>query len=389
MNILFVGHDASRTGAPILLLHLIQWIKENTTLNCQLLLGRDGELRSEFEKHVETTIIDPVVLRKEKPGFIRKLRGATNAQRLNERITRYNPDLIYCNTLAVSPLYEFFHVNDVPILLHVHELNLFLEGFPDRESVPILVNKADRMIVVSNAVNRFVKQTFDIPDEKIGLIHGYIPSEILSLKNRQSHENSITKDELGIPQDHQVLVCCGTLDWRKGADLAVQLLANLKRSERKNVHLVWVGGDHDDVVAKNLKFEARQAGVEKNLHLVPSTNMPLKYLSIGELFVLLSREDPYPLVVLEAAALGKPIVCFEGSGGTPELIGDDAGFTVPFLDISQLSLKICEILDSPERMNSLGKNARLKAEQHDINTIVPKIINLITGTIETYQKLKV
>ena len=41
------------------------------------------------------------------------------------------------------------------------------------------------------------------------------------------------------------------------------------------------------------------------------------------------EEDPYTLVCLEAAALEKPYVCFEGAGGSPEFVEEDCGFVVP------------------------------------------------------------
>jgi hypothetical protein len=49
-KILFVGHRADRTGAPILLLHLLRWLRENTELCFELLLLKGGDLEPEFRK---------------------------------------------------------------------------------------------------------------------------------------------------------------------------------------------------------------------------------------------------------------------------------------------------------------------------------------------------
>ena len=47
-RILFVTRDASRTGAPFLLLYLLRWLRENTKLDFHVVVGRTGPLDSEF-----------------------------------------------------------------------------------------------------------------------------------------------------------------------------------------------------------------------------------------------------------------------------------------------------------------------------------------------------
>ena len=47
-KVLFISHDASRTGAPIVFLHLLRWLRENTTIGIGILLKRGGELENEF-----------------------------------------------------------------------------------------------------------------------------------------------------------------------------------------------------------------------------------------------------------------------------------------------------------------------------------------------------
>jgi glycosyltransferase involved in cell wall biosynthesis len=59
----------------------------------------------------------------------------------------------------------------------------------------------------------------------------------------------------------------------------------------------------------------------------------LKYFAAFDVFALVSREDPFPVVCLEAASLGKPIVCFNSSDGEKEFVENDCGFVVPDLDI--------------------------------------------------------
>ena len=83
-------------------------------------------------------------------------------------------------------------------------------------------------------------------------------------------------------------------------------------------------------------------------------------------------------MVLEAAALGLPILGFAQSGGVGEFIEQDAGFLAPYLDVEAMSNHAVELLGNPELRRVLGNRAREKAAQrHDVSVAAPRIFNLI------------
>ena len=55
------------------------------------------------------------------------------------------------------------------------------------------------------------------------------------------------------------------------------------------------------------------------------------YYLAADLLVLTSREDPCPLVNMEAMESSLPVVAFQGAGGAPEVLAD-AGICVPYLE---------------------------------------------------------
>ena len=87
---------------------------------------------------------------------------------------------------------------------------------------------------------------------------------------------------------------------------------------------------------------------------------PQNYFATFDLFALTSREDPFPLVALEAASLGKPVICFENAGGMPEFIETDAGSIVPYGDVEAFSERIGDYLRTPDRIAAEGEAARIK-----------------------------
>jgi glycosyltransferase involved in cell wall biosynthesis len=92
--------------------------------------------------------------------------------------------------------------------------------------------------------------------------------------------------------------------------------------------------------------------------------------------VLPSREDPLPLVAIEAAKCGLPLVCFADAGGTPDLVGEDAGFVVPLEDTETMADKILKLVEDPDLRKNMGKRAREKfLSQFTVERTTPKILS--------------
>jgi glycosyltransferase involved in cell wall biosynthesis len=102
-----------------------------------------------------------------------------------------------------------------------------------------------------------------------------------------------------------------------------------------------------------------------------------------DIFVVTSREDPYPVVALEAALFGMPILCWNRGTGTRELVEQGAGITVDYLDINAMADAVLELKNDPERREKLGEKACELAKEHDINQAGEKIYDILrnmTGT---------
>jgi glycosyltransferase involved in cell wall biosynthesis len=94
-------------------------------------------------------------------------------------------------------------------------------------------------------------------------------------------------------------------------------------------------------------------------------------------FVLTSREDPFPLACLEAAVLGKPVLCFD-AGGMSEFLEPDERLVMPYLDVEAMSARLMELLGSESERLALGDAlARRVRERHTIDATAPRLLELI------------
>jgi glycosyltransferase involved in cell wall biosynthesis len=169
------------------------------------------------------------------------------------------------------------------------------------------------------------------------------------------------RDELGVPTDAFVVLGCGTVEWRKGVDLFLQIAAKLLPGN-PDMYFVWAGGPvgEDTMEYDRILFDRERLGFTKQI-IFPGFVPQLRSLYAAcDVFALTSREDPFPLVCLEAARAEKPILCFDKAGGMPEFVEDDAGAVIPYGDIDAFCSAIARFRDDPSAKKVAGRAAAEK-----------------------------
>ncbi len=150
---------------------------------------------------------------------------------------------------------------------------------------------------------------------------------------------------LGVAAATPVALGAGYADLRKGFDLFLQ---GWRAAQRRGapVQFWWIG-DVDPSVRAYLGPEIAAAEASGSFRLAGWQDDAAAWFNAADLFVLPSREDPFPSVVLEALATGLRVVAFEESGGIPGLLQRlDAGLSVPMGDAAALADAVIELLGS-------------------------------------------
>ena len=348
-RVLFVSNEESRTGAPMFLLHFLRWLKTNTSLSFEILLAKGGPLEAEFAK-------------------LGKVHGPAAFLRDTRALQTF--DLIYANTCCNGALLELLPYGNVPIVTHVHELDYGFEsmGAPHWAEV---IRQSHRYIACARVVAERLEQIFRIPPERIGVHY-----EMIDPTPRGPVESAAAlRQKYGIPAEALVVAACGTCDLRKGADLFVQLAAALQRrwTGERPLHYLWIGKSVDGNLDRILRHDARRSGLSQ-LTFTGEVENPSGLLSLCEVFCLVSREDPFPLAMLEAAALAKPVVCFERAGGAVEFAALGGGVAVPFLDVGAMAEACDGLLRDPDRRAAMGRHGAESVQNNfTVETVAPAL----------------
>ena len=361
-SILFVSHDASRTGAPIFLLRLLGWLKANTNAPFKILLRQGGPLESEFRALGET--------------FTPETFG---------RDGRHLADvgLVYSNTCTNGELLESLPVLQIPIVTHIHELDNAIACFGQKNWEATRL-QTHHYIACADAVVQALSQRHGIAATRISRHYGGIPAAEVRERAKQVPVAQI-RAALPLPADAFLIAACGSVQQNKGVDLffqLAQLLQNKFQGTRK-IGLVWVGKFLNEQQRQQLLHEVARLNLGDMLFFVGEQSNPHPFLNACDVFVLPSREDCFPLVMLEAATLGKPIVCFDKAGGAPEFCRMGGGVVVPHLDVPAMAAACQGLMNDDVRRVQIGRMAaQLAKEKFDVSVVC----NAIWQELQTFPR---
>lgn len=376
-KVLFVSYDATRTGAPMFLLHLLRWLKANTALSVHIVLRRGGELLPEFEALGPTRVLKSNRASSLIGKIIDRLGWRDPVRALRRALNPNDFGLIYANTMSNGDIVEGLNWSEVPVLTHVHELAFAMQHFEKLGSKQALQHSR-RFIACAEAVKTMLMQDHDIAAERIDVVHECMDGTAF---REVPAEAPMLEDLAEIPADAFVVGACGRTDWRKGADLFLQLAMQVCARLDAPIHFVWVGGMIHPAERNTLRHDLAHLPPQVKIHFVGNKADPKPYYQRFDVFALMSREDPFPLVCLEAAACGNPILCFAQSGGMPEFVEDDAGFVVPYLDVQTMTERIVQLYADPSLRAAMGRRARQKVlARHDVPATAARIAEIIQAT---------
>ena len=386
-SLVFIGHEASLTGAPYTQLYLIQWLRAHTDHTVQLVLLRGGPLLAEFEKVATVHILHQYEIN---PPFIkrviRKLETAsgTRKARILNALARTKPGLIYANTVptihfAVEVKQHLLvrKMMSVPLLLHVHELDSIFFSYVSAEIFAQQAKEVNFFIPCAQAVKTFYQEKFRIPDDKMQIVYDYAGQRSADTSTATSVRN-----EFSISAGTPLVGAVGTLGWRKGSDLFLQVVKCVAEIGRNDVKFIWLGVDPDSPECKSLVLDACRLGLSEQILFVKARPDVKGFYEAFDIFLLTSREDPFPLVCMEAASQACPIICFEQGGGMPEFVRDDAGFIVPYGDTAAMAEKTVYLLDHAAERQQMGQVGKQRAlDNHTIEATGPQFYQIIQSLV--------
>lgn len=208
---------------------------------------------------------------------------------------------------------------------------------------PLLYPRADLIVCPGRTIKDELKRRFRIRAEKMVIIPNPVVVDVI--RSEMLTQNPLKQNRIN-------LVAAGSLTWQKGFDRLIEAMKKVAKT-RTGVHLTIIGEGPEKA---NLRTQIRSMHLEDSITLAGYQANPYPFFYHGDLFVLTSRWEGLPNVVLESLACGTPVIAFDCPGGVNEIIDDPSlGALVPEGDVDRLVTAIDHFLQKrkPSSKDSL------------------------------------
>ena len=354
--ILLVSHQATLTGAPRVLADLGRAADQMGATVVFLFVEGGNELESYSR-------IGHVYLLSQ---FNNNFEYAARSIILN-----HDPRVAVLNTITTTRYAETLNSLDPDIrcIGWIHELPTVINSFfGGRETVINAHTYCEKLAFGSDYVRQQFAVEYGLDSDSLYVLPYIWKVPMLSSSAKAvDNEAMSTANIIDSSSDKNtiLLLGCGTAEPRKGLDIfirvAYQVLENCKEEHRSRIKFAWYGcPPYSDNYVDFCKFDAKRLGIDEFIEFKPASDEFAERLAQATAFILTSREDPYPLVILDSMANGVPFVCFEDAGGSATIAKSGPGIAIPYGDEQLFAENINYLIDNPAKCEQLGRAGKKK-----------------------------
>jgi glycosyltransferase involved in cell wall biosynthesis len=284
---------------------------------------------------------------------------------LHKQVREFDPDCVVTflpHTTLVALLSRFIFRFSTPIVCEDHcLLRIEIPRMPFPRIRTWLTRRFYKSAALHVAVSRDesddLQSLYGVAAEQIVIIPNGV--DIEEVRQRAASPLESSEPERG---EAVRIVAVGRLTRAKAFDVLLQAMQQIAD---RNWQLVLVG---DGEESESLKSLAGQLGIADRVHFTGWESNPYRWMSRSDVFVLSSRWEAMPSVLLEALALGLPIVATTCSSACSEVLdAGQYGLLVEKENPSALAEALASLIDAPELRSRLAAAARQRAPEFAVS----------------------
>ena len=233
-------------------------------------------------------------------------------------------------------------------------IDLSGHSFLKKRIFTFVLSRSAKIISVSQASKENCIKWLNIDETRIEVIHNGV-----DIHNNQQ----LAKDEMELPDgfNHTLptITFVGTQEHRKGVDILLQAAELVVKKHPVNILIIGKGESLEQYVAMR-----DQLKLKNYVFFLGEKLNPFPYMKNAPIFVLPSRAEGFPNVLLEAMSLKCAVIAADCETGPREVIDGENGILVPVNDPQSLSNEMIKLISDPGKAKTLGENAFQTIQHH-------------------------
>jgi len=293
------------------------------------------------------------------------------------KILRYeHPDIVHTHTSKAGIMGRWAaFLTGIPVIIHTPHGHVFWGYFGRCKTLfYIILEKltaciTDKIIALTEQEKKDHLHFLIASEDKFSVVHSGINLDRFS---NLSVDPAVMKRELEIPEGNLVVGTAGRLTPVKGQRYLIEAARKIV-DVKPDTTFVFLG---DGELLNELKNMAFRLGIRENVKFLGWRPDVAEVMSTFDIFVLPSLNEGMGRVLVEAMAMGKPIVASD-VGGIADLVVDGKnGFLVPAADVEIMVVRINDLLESAEKRKKMGENGKSRSANYSSNLMVKNIDQL-------------
>lgn len=369
--VLLVSHQATLTGAPRVLADLGRALAQ-MSVNVVFLFIEGGVELESYSKIGHVYLLSQ---------FHNSFEDAVKSLIFN-----HGPRVAVFNTITTTHYAETLKRldPDIKCLGWIHELPTVINSFFGGRPTAIDAHSyCDKLAFGSDYVRQQFAHEYGVNGATLGVLpYIWKVPMLASVANVNGNDEMLASSISQDQNDEKIilLIGCGTAEPRKGLDIFIRVahnvLENCPNEYKARIKFEWHGcPSYSDNYVDFCKHDAKRLGLGHCIEFKPVSDEFASRLAKATAFMLTSREDPYPLVILDSMANGVPFLCFEDAGGAASIANSGAGIAIPYGDEHLFAAKINDLIDNSAECEKLGRAGKKKVildhnKRHVLETFV-------------------
>ena len=237
---------------------------------------------------------------------------------------------------------------------------------------------ADKIVAVSQRLEKFYIENEGIPKEKIITINNAIDLETIE-QFKKNYDRQTFRTGMGIGGDVTVIGIVGDLVKRKGHDCMIEAARIILKKNDKVVFLIVGEGPLKGDLIKKINDYC----ISDNFIFTGHVKNVFHHLAAMDIFVLPSFAEGISRALMESMAMGISAVCSDIDGNLEAVVAGETGFIFPVNDYQMLVDKLLFLIRDEELRKEIGGRARARVkEKFDIRNLTRKYEELYTELIK-------